>query len=132
MSAVGYVLAAVASTIGVAILLAAGFVVAKSGIAKGWKESAEGWEARCRELSATVAEKDAKLVESAETYHREITELRGELAEARERIAVLEAQRDLTPIQEEVHDMRTLSEERWATLSERLESIAQATGAAES
>lgn len=129
MSVAGYVVAAIAATIGAIVLLAAGFVVAKSGIAKGWRESAEGWEARCRELSATVAEKDAKLLESGEVYHREITELRGELSEARERIAVLEAQRDLTPIKEEVDAMRHDQEQRWSELTGRLEAIASATGA---
>lgn len=129
MSVAGYVVAAIAATIGAIVLLAAGFVVAKSGIAKGWKESAEGWEARCRELSATVAEKDAKMVTAAETYHLEITELRAELSEARERIAVLEAQRDLTPLKDEVDAMRAVQEERWQELSGKLEAIASATGA---
>lgn len=129
MGALAIIVAAIASIIGVAILLAAGFVVAKTGIAKGWKESAEGWEARCRELTATVAEKDTKLIAASETYHVEITELRSELAEARERIAVLEAQRDLTPLKDEVDAMRQTQEERWTELAGRLEAIAAATGA---
>ncbi len=46
LAIVGYALAALAALVGVAILIATGWVVMRTGVVKGLKDAADGWEKR--------------------------------------------------------------------------------------
>lgn len=104
------------------VLIGAGWVLLRSGVVKGLKEAAEGWEARADLLAANLADchSDSTLAASlaadqaavvAEQHRLEIGEVRAELATARERIAVLEAATDLTPLRDSLmeHDNQALA-----------------------
>lgn len=111
LSAVGYALAAVATLGGIAVLIVTGWIVTRSGVVKGLKEASDGWEKRADLLSANLADCHAAATSAAvlaaehavivaEQHRAEITEVRAELAAARERIAVLERATDLTTVHE--------------------------------
>jgi len=107
---------------GLVVLVAAGWVLLRSGVVKGLKEAADGWEARadllavnladCHRDAATaaaVATENAAII--AEQHRLEIGEVRAELATARERIAVLESLRDTSSLSEAMieHDNQALA-----------------------
>lgn len=141
ISAVGYVIAAIGALIGVLVLIGAGWVIVRSGVVRGLKDAAEGWEKRADLLARNLddAHKDATAAAIATTeaaaavaeQHRlEIGELRDALSTARERIAVLEAKTDLEPIREWMlsHDGDALS--RHEAIVDALERIAAPRAAA--
>lgn len=111
LSIVGYVVAIVAGMVGLGVLVATGWVVTRSGVVRGLKEAADGWEVRATLLAANLQDchHDAATAAAlatgnaaaiAETHRIELGQVRDELSAARERIAVLEAKTDLDPIRE--------------------------------
>jgi hypothetical protein len=102
------VLAVLGVIAAVGVLVAGGFVVIRTGVSQGWRESAKGWRERAAELTD------------------ELHSLRDEIVQARERIAVLEMRTDLTPILAAIEGHNGEALERHEALIGALQRIAEA------
>lgn len=111
LSVAGYIIVALGTVAGIIVVVTASIVIARSGVVRGLREAAEGWEKRADLLSANLADAHAAATQAAiasteaaaaiaEAHRVEIHDLRDQLTVARERIAVLEAKTDLEPIRD--------------------------------
>ncbi len=111
ITAAGYVVAALGALVGVIILVTAGWIIMRSGVVRGLRDAAEGWEKRADLLAANLSDAHDSAIAAAalatenaasiaEQHRVELGELRDALSIARERIAVLEAKTDLEPIRD--------------------------------